>query len=324
MTETVVADEIKKGLAMLQDLAKGHSSKGTPSTESTSMVGQSGPTQIHHTPSNSDPGSWAGSSATAVPQNGATDSIDANGTDYTQAKMMKSIMDKISKGQALNEFEAYFMKSFMEKVDKAVPPAFAKKDDKDEVEKGAAKKGDLSIMHKDDEDEEAKKSLTDFAHENDTVQKGLEVSEFLANWADVMTKSLAVMEERITNRVLRGLSVEAERTAEFQKSLAGAVAQLGNGVAMQAQRLAQVEATPARGPKAAQRVDVIEKSQGGGGAADGLESIEKSLVGDVLFSMVQEGKVAAKEVVNWESASGDVRALTPATRAKVSAHFGVR
>jgi hypothetical protein len=317
MTEKVTQDDIQKGLAVLQDLAKGHASKGTPSTESTSMVGQSGPTQIHHTPSNSDPGSWAGSSASAVPQNGTTDAIDANGTDYTQAKMMKSIMDKIAKGQALNEFEAYFMKSVM---DKALPPAFdKKKDEKEDVEKGAPPFG-----KKDDEDKDVAKSLADYAGENETVEKGLEVSEFLANWADVMHKSQSAMENRIVSRILGALSGQAEASAEFQKSLAGAVHSLGQGVALQAQRLAQVESTPARGPKSAPRVDVIEKSQGGAApaGADALEGFEKSLVGDALVELVTKGQVAPKEVVAWESSNGNPRVLTPATKAKVAAHIG--
>lgn len=318
MTEKVNTDDIQKGLSMLADLAKGHASKGTPSTESTSMVGQSGPTQIHHTPANSDPGTWAGSAFGAVPANGTTDSIDPNGTDYSQAKMMKSVMDKILKGQALNEFEAHFMKSVM---DKALPPAFAKKDDKDkeEVEKGAnpfAKKDD------EDKDKDVAKSLADHAAANDTVQKGLEVSEFLAGWADVMVKSQSSMEARIVSRILGALNEQSSSTSEFQKSLAVGVHALGQGVALQAQRLAQVETTPARGPKSAPRVDIIEKSQGGAPAgADKLEGFEKSLVGDTLVALVTSGQVAAKEVVAWESSNGNPRALSESTKVKVAAQI---
>lgn len=316
--EKVGADEIQKGLSVLADLAKGHSGKGTPSTEVTSMTGQGGPTQVFHTASNSDPGAWAGSSFSAVPENGTTDSISSNATDYTaQAKMAKSIMDKVAKGEALNAFERTFFKGMMaDNAEKGGNP-FAK--DKEDVDKGGnpfAKDKDKD----DDKDKEVVKSLADHAAENETVQKGLEVSEFLAAWATVMTKSLASTKAEIVAEVRRMLVAESSDRGEFNKSLAGAVHALGQGVALQSQRVQQLEATPARGPRSAPSMHVIEKS-GPGPQIDSnnpLEGISKSQALTAMVDMVEKSQLHPTEVVKFESTG----VLTPELAQRVARSLG--
>ena len=62
MTDKKVAQEtVSKALESLQELAKGHKSGATATTRVESMSGVGGSTQVYHTPSNSDPGGWAGS-----------------------------------------------------------------------------------------------------------------------------------------------------------------------------------------------------------------------------------------------------------------------
>lgn len=302
--KTVEAADLAKALSALQNIAKGHSGKGTPATEVESMadgsVGAgsgSGATQVYHTESNSDRGSWAGSTWNGVADNGpGVDSISENGTDYSkQGKVMKSIMDKLAKGQQLTASEYTILKGFMAKddkedVDKAGFP-FDKDKDKDDKKMDKAK---------DDEDEMGK-SLSQFARENDDVSKGLEVSEFLAGFADVVNKSLQAMESRIVNRLLKAQSVESSENGEFQKSLAEAVVGLGQAITSVAQRQTQLESAPARAPRAeASAAGIVEKG-GFAGPGGSEEVLNKALVAATLVNLVGKGEASVQDVIKYES-----------------------
>jgi hypothetical protein len=303
-------DDLAKALSELQDLAKGHSSKGTNTTKVESMSGVGGATQVYHTPSNSEPGSWAGSSFSDVGENGAHDSVAENGTDYVaQNKMMKSILAKMAKGEALSKEEAKFYKGMA---------AAANCDDDNDADdkKPPMAKGKNPFEKKDEEKEDVNKSLTDFASEDEQVSKGLEVSEFLASFANVMAKSLATMEERITARIGYQMHREAESTGEFQKSLAGALQTLGEAVAVTAARVEQIEAAPARGPKSVPNVQVLEKGGFTGPANGGFENLSKSQISDALVDLVQKGQIHASEVLRFES-TGEI---TSSVRNKVAEH----
>ncbi len=297
MSETVKQEDLQKALSALQDIAKGHSSRGTATTAVETMSGVGGSTQVYHTPSNSEPGSWAGSSPKDVPENGASDNVASDGTDYqSQGKMMKSIIEKLAKGQPLSADEA----SFYSVIAKGGNP-FAKKDgkdiepDDDKDDKKAKKSKDA-----DEDDEKMGKSLADFAAEDETVSKGLEVSEFLAGFASVMHKSLASMEERVVSRVLGALAHESEGTGEFNKSLAEAVGRLGEAVTAVTQRVDQVESQPAHAPRAAQNVQALEK--GGYGGPQG-EPMSKALVAATLVDLVQRGEATPQDVLKFDSSN---------------------
>lgn len=298
--------ELVKALSTLQDLAKGHNSRGTNSTEVESMDGEGGSTQVHHTPSNSDPaGGWAGSASRDVAENGASDAIDENGTDYNGgAEMVKSIKEKLSKGQALTAAEYSFV------VEKGMPPFLKKDDDKD------AKKDDKDVEKAldEDDDKDVKKSLADEASANDTVAQGMEISEFLAEFVGVINKSLSNMEQRvtstITDRVLGAVSSEAERSEAFGKSLASALGTLGEGLVANSQRVDQVEQTPARGPRS-QQVESVNKSLGQG------EELSKAIIAATMTDMVQKGSLGVTEVVRFESNGGQI---SEELLAKVQAH----
>lgn len=301
MTDKKVAKEtISKALAALQQTAeeavsKGHSSRGTATTAVESMrdasVGagsDAGSTQVHHTPSNSDPKGWAGSRASNEPDDGAHDSIDENGTDYNGVShgLMKSIFNKLEKGEPLSEAEQFVLKSATKKGGK---PAFMDKDEED-AEKG---------MDKDD-DEDTKKSLSDYASENEAVSKGLEMSPFLAGWAQVQHESLQSQEDRIVGRILKSLKSLDNDNAEYQMQLAKSMQALAEVITLQSQRVEQIESTPARGPKSAQ---VVEKSFGPGGAASAGqgEMLQKSQILDTLVDMAKSQRISPTEVVKFES-----------------------
>lgn len=325
MTEKKIDQtDLSKALSALQDLAKGHGSKGTATTKVETMAGESGSTQIFHTASNSDPGGWAGSSWRGE---GWEDSINANGTDLDSVKKLgksiaSGIMTKLSKGQELTARELGFVSkgglNFLkdgkdeDKADKAFPPK--KEDDvekahadaaedkeqiKDMVKPGAIKKSDVS------------KSFTDHAAEHEVLSKGFEVSEFLAGFAQVMHKSLTSMEARITDRVLTAVARSAEETGSVQKSMAEAVAALGEVLAAQAQRIDQVETGPARAAKSA----TMAKSGGyRDSAAEGGEDMNKSQITEKLVELVQKGQATAQDVLKFD-ATGEI---TPELRRKVA------
>lgn len=316
----VPTEKLSKALEALQDIAKGHNSRGTNTTKVESMRDASagagsdaGSTQVHHTPSNSDPQGWAGSRASSVPEDGASDAVDANGTDYKGgAKMMKSILQKLAKGLPLNAEEMAF---YSEVAKGGFDPEALSEEDDDKKED--AKK---AMDKKEDEEEDTKKSLSDYASENEDVNKGLEVSSFLKGWVDTQTQALSSVESRLVKSI-QGLQAKAEASAEeqqaFNSELAKSVAALAEVLSLQAQRLEQVESTPARGPKSVSGAAAVEKSFGAGGAAAPAdESLNKSQILDTMSDMVQKGKLSATEVIKFESTSQ----LTPQLQEQVLAH----
>lgn len=326
MTEKKIeAGDLQKALQTLQDLAKGHNSRGTATTEVPGMVSESGATQVYHTPNNSDPkGGWAGSS---WEEQDWSDSLGPDGTDYKAAgvAMRKSVAEKIAKGKKLSRGEECF-------VEKGGMSAFDPKklkEEEEEAKKGmygaADTKKAMDSEDEDHEDEEAdkklvermvkpgamkkgemNKSFSDHASENSAVRGGFEVSEFLAGFAQVMHKSLLSMEARITDRVLTGLAMTSADQGEVQKSMAEALANLGEVLAAQAQRIDQVEAGAARAPKS-----TLSKSVST--AEVDAESLNKSQVTGILVDLVQKGQATAQDVLKYD-ATGEI---SPELRNKV-------
>ena len=303
MSDTVSLDRVAKSLEALTNIAKGHSSKGTVTTAVESMQGQGGATQVFHTPSNSDPGSWAGSVARDVPENGATDAIGADGTDYNGgAQMVKSILDKLAKGAPVTAQEYALVKSAMEKGfpfgDKD-----EKKDDKDDKKVEKAKDKD------DDKDGNPfGKSLA--AEDQDQISKGFEVSAFLESWSNGLVKSLADLETRLARRIDQRIAAFASDQGDFQKSLATALSDVGQTVVLTAQRMDQLEVAPARAPKAVQNV-AFAKGGYGGEAPSASEDIlskalhgdfrSKEVVGDIIADLVIKGHADAMDAVRFNS-----------------------
>lgn len=309
MSETLDMETVQKSLAALgRELAKGHSSKGTNTLAVESMAGQGGATQIFHTASNSDPGSWAGSVQRDVPENGATDSIDENGTDYNnQGQMVKGIMEKVAKGQPLTANEFSILKGFMpfgkdkgEDKDDKKDAKKAKPDDKD------LEKGDLSIEHDDDDDdapmEKTKKSITEQVASNADVADGFEVTDFLKSWSQALTKSLDSRFNRLENG-LQAVNTRVEAAEGLSKSIGAALGGVGQTVVATAQRIAQIEEAPARGPKSA---TALNKSQNAGGDDLISKAINgdyhaRAAIADQLSDLVVKGLATANDVVLFDS-----------------------
>ncbi len=294
--------DLQKALSTLQDLAKGHSSGATNTTKVESMSGEGGSTQVHHTAANSDPNGWAGSQARDVAENGASDAVSENGTDYDGgAEMVKSILDKLSKGIQLTAEEFAVVKGM---------PAFLKKDD----DKDKDKKDDkVEKAHDDKEDDKVKKSLADEAAANETVANGMEISEFLAEFVGTLSKSLNTMENRIRSDFQSRIATSDANQEEFGKSLASALGTLGEGLVAQTQRVDQIETTPDRGPKSQQVSEDVQKSFEG---PDG-QTLTKGDVAATMVEMVENKKLDMQEVIRFDSSGGQI---SESTMAKVVAH----
>ena len=110
------------------------------------------------------------------------------------------------------------------------------------------------------------------------------------------------MEGRILTEVKKSLRSLSDSQESFNGQLAKSVSALAEVLALQGQRIEQVESTPARGPKS--HVAAIEKSFGAGGAThQASEQLNKSQMLDTMVEMVQKGKISATEVVKFESTS---------------------
>lgn len=302
---TVEIEDIQKSLkAALDQIAKGHGSKGTATLQVENMSTQGGATQIHHTPSNSDPGSWAGSVERDVPENGATDDISENNVNYQgNGQMVKSILDKLAKGQPLTATEFALIKGAM---------PFGKEDDKEEEDD--CKKGDYeedmdkAKYSEDDMD----KSVTSQVSNDESLKKGFEVTDFLSGWSNSVTKSLDAQNRALFKSITKYIDTRFEQLRTEQdnvtKSLAVAVGAAGDAALLSAQRVAEFEAGPAHAPKSITGLRALEKG-GFGTASSAEEIISKAMNGDrgartringVLAGMVERKECSPKAAIKYD------------------------
>ncbi len=289
--EKLDMDAVKKSLEALRDtVTKGHSSKGTNTTEVEAMSGQSGATQVYHTPANSNPGSWAGSVERDVPENGATDGVSDNGTDYSgAAKMLKSIFDKIAKGQKLSSVEQLVLKGSMAEkldMDKAFPPK-AKDDDKDEDDD---KKDKNPFAKAKDEEDDMDKSFT----ANPKLAPGFDVSDFLTELASDVSKSLRTMEKNLHNHIDSRITASEAKTVELTKSLAGAVSAIGDAAVYTANTVGAMANGPARAPKA-----TLTKGNFAGPTDE--TPMTKTQIAEEMYQAMTKGLVSPHEVLKFDT-----------------------
>ncbi len=284
MSEQKVAKEsVEKALSALQAVAGEavSKSKNTITSQVPAMVGESGKTQVFATASDSNPGTWAGSTQTAVTNNGAVDNVSENGTDISGSAVMKSILEAVKSGQLTPDLAAQLLKGF----------PFAKKDeDKKDDDDKEDKKDVKKSAAKDDEDDK-KDDVAKSLASSPAVSDAFEVSEFLTGFVEGFAKALTGLEGRMNKRFD---SLET-RNSGFQKSLTDALSTVGEATVQNTQRIEQISQLPARGPKS---VQVIEKSFGGN--ADPQELSRN----DILKSLValnEERKVHHTEVIRYES-----------------------
>lgn len=283
------ADQLQKSLdALKETLVKGHNSRGTNTTQVETMrdasVGtgsSAGATQVYHAPNNSLPESHAGTKNSRVPDDGAYDDIEENGTDYNgKAKLIKSIMDKLAKGVSLTAEEFALVKAGL----------FEKKDEKED-------KG------KDVDPEEMDKSLEDLAEEDEDTKKGLEVSEFLDGFVRTVSKSLDNLEARLKKHVDSRIASLSGEQGAVSKSLTDVMGSMAQVVQLVNQRVDQLEMAPAGAPRAAQGVQAIEK-----GLPQG-NTLSKAVILSRMEDLVMKGQLSAQAVLKYEH-TGEIDAPT--------------
>jgi hypothetical protein len=199
--------------------------------------------QLYHTPSDSNPGTWAGTGQ--EDQNEHEDGIDENGTDYNGVK--KALANKVAKSKALSPAEVAIVKGDRGNARKAIADKISKgtkltaaeswavhkgfpfgKDDKDkdddqkDVKKGdampekaktpgeAKDPGSVPDSHAGDDDEaiegDAKKSLSGAIASTDHLKKGIEMSPILAEFARAMGVALEGTESRTARRISKAIN----------------------------------------------------------------------------------------------------------------------
>lgn len=296
MSNKINQEDLTKALSALEDLSKGHNSRGTAATQVETMSAEGGATQVFHTPSDSNPQSWAGTTEKESPENGATDAIDENGTDYKGgAEMVKSVLEMVQKGEISAAAGAKILSKAFE---------FGKDDeDEEKAKKGVDKDcdDDEKVEKSKEEDKEISKSLADHAQDNSVVREGLEVSSFLSGWSETVSKSLDSVEGRLQKSIAQG----SARQEGFNEGLAKAMSDLGNAVAAVVQRVEQVESQPAGAPKSVMsgQVQVVEKSLAG---SEPSEALNKSQINVAMESLVKSGDLDPFEVLRFDS-SGELK-----------------
>ena len=260
---------------------------------------------------NSEVTSWPGGQSSDVPGNGpGADKIKPDGTDYNERGMRKSIQEKVAKGIPLSANELALLKSDLDKGDDmskmgGMPPMGKAKDDDKDKEKFGYDMG---------------KSVDQAVQGSDTLQKGIEVSQFLSEFAKAMGAGFEGVEARLDAKVqavgqqlFDSLTSFASEQGEFNKSLAQGVVNIGHGVAGSIEQVQQVAEMPAAAPRS-QQLQVLPGGQGQGfvqksfeGPA-GAEGISKSMVADAMNDMIQKGEhgITPLEVIKFDT-TGELR-----------------
>jgi len=313
---TIPGEQFFKSLGALEAMAKGSDPQPAPEGDDMNKA------QLFHTPRNSEPaaGGWPGGKKHGI-GDGWDDSIGKDGTDYQAAR--KAIMEKIGKGIGLAPEELAILKGDIE--------ATISKGEGQEVEgrdptpgpKGEARPGlPFNKSNNDDEDkpaaeerDKACKSLEAMQQESDTVQKGIEISPFLAEFAAAFGARMDTIEKSLDGRIVEAtnfmleqvgsyLDARFDEQGDFNKSLADAVVNIGHGVAGNIEQVQQVAEAPAGPPKS--QLQVLQGGQGQPGVLQksfdgpGGESLTKSQIQDALVDMVTKGQVNALEVSKFD------------------------
>lgn len=290
MSNTITNQDFQKSLSKLEALAKGSDAAATDEAVNKA--------QICTGPGN-EPSSWSGGDKEKYGE-GWDDSIGSDGTDYKAgSKARKSIAEKVMSGQALSKAELAVLNADLEKGMKK-----ADDEDEDEGEEEEAPEVSVEVEGKEKSSKACKKSFAESVQENETLQKGIEVSDFLAEFAKSFGVGLQALEQRVTDKVVSTLRQDlgnfAKEQGEFNKSLADAVVNIGNGLSGAIQAQAAVSEAPAGPPRSQIRaqspeVQVLNKGQNAG------ESLSKSQILDAMSEMVTKGHCSPLDVIKFES-----------------------
>jgi hypothetical protein len=175
------------------------------------------------------------------------------------------------------------------------------------------------------------KSFEGAVQESETLQKGIEVSEFLTEFAKAFATGLSGLEDRMAayvDSVGQGLSKSLTEFAkgqdEFNGLLANAVANIGHGVDGAIKQAQEVAQQPVGAPRS-QHLQVMQGGQQQGyinksfEGPQGGENISKAMVAGTLQDMLEKGDpdVNATEIIKFDTTG----TLRPELQQKVMARI---
>ncbi len=315
---TIPGEQFFKSLGALDAMAKSGGEQTQPAGDDVNKA------QLFHTPSSSETASagWPGGKKTNI-GNKWDDSIGTDGTDYKAAR--KAIMEKVEKGLALEPAELAILKGDIEHSISKGEGQEVEGSDSTPGPKGEARPGLPFNKSSDDDDDDKEKfnkekmfgkSLEGMAASSETVQKGIEISPFLAEFAAAFGARMDSIDKSMGSQITEGinhmlsqigpyLDARFDEQGDFNKSLADAVVNIGHGVAGNIEQTQQQAEAPAGPPKSQLQVlqggqpgqtGILQKSFDGPGG----EQLTKGQISDALVDMVTKGHVNALEVSKFD------------------------
>lgn len=145
------------------------------------------------------------------------------------------------------------------------------------------------------EEEEEEKSFTGNFDQDETLEKAIEVSDFLSALVDQTENSIAALGTSVAR-------LEKSMT-KFDEGQISALKEIGKSLDTLSKRLEVIEQTPVRGAKSVVKsAQVIEKSFAGQ-EDRGVDGLPKRKVLDLMEKAVGEGKLQDSKLFAYESAN---------------------
>lgn len=156
------------------------------------------------------------------------------------------------------------------------------------------------------EEEEEEKSFTGNFEQDETLEKAIEVSDFLSALVDQTENSIAALGATVA-RLEKSMTKFDEFQITALKEVGNVVKSSGESLTAKLdgfdKRLEVMENMPARGAKSIiKSAQVIEKSFAGGGET-GIDALPKRKVLDMMEKAVGKGKLQDSKLFAYESAN---------------------
>lgn len=157
------------------------------------------------------------------------------------------------------------------------------------------------------EEEEEEKSFTGNFEQDETLEKAIEVSDFLSALVDQTENSIAALGATVA-RLEKSMTKFDEFQITALKEVGNVVKSSGDALTAKLdgfdKRLEVIESMPARGAKSIiKSAQVIEKSFASGDDKSGIDALPKRKVLDLMEKAVGEGKLQDSKLFAYESAN---------------------
>jgi hypothetical protein len=152
-----------------------------------------------------------------------------------------------------------------------------------------------------EEEEKEEKSFAGNFEENETLEKAVEVSDFLAALVDETETSIDALGREMV-RMQKSMGKYDTKFIESLGSVATMLKAVGDKLDAFDARLKVMEHTPAAQPKTIMKsAQPIEKSFNTGGEPDGLDTLTRRQKIEIMEKAVADGKLKDTELFNYEA-----------------------